>query len=125
MAKPLLVQTDRSPAKKITLSESVGGQPISVSIGAQIAIHTIPEGYRDEVHLWWNNTDAAADGAVLLRLGATASEEIIILAPFRETQKVCDGIPIEGVAGGLELQALGITEPGKLFGYVIRTAIEA
>lgn len=125
MAKPLLVQTDRSPARKIPLSESVGGQPISVTIAVQLAIHTIPEGYRDEVHIWWNNTDVAADGAILVRLGATASEELVQLAPFRETVKVCDGLVIEGVAGGLELQALALTEPGKLIGYVVRTPIES
>ena len=125
MARPLLVQTDRSPAKKLPLSESVGGQPISVTIAVQLAIHTIPEGYRDEVHLWWNNTDAAADGAILLRLGATSSEEVVQLAPFREIIKCVDGAVIEGVSGGLELQALALTEPGKLMGYVVRTAIES
>ena len=125
MAKPLLVQTDRSPAKKIGLSESVGGQPITVTIALQIAFHTVPEGYRDEVHVWWNNTDAAVDGAILLRLGAAASEEIVQLAPFRETIKCVDGLVFEGVAGGLELQALALTEPGKLMGYVVRSAIES
>ena len=125
MAKPLLVQTDRSPAKKLPLSLSVGGQPISVTISLQKDIHVIPEGYRDELHLWWNNNDAAVDGQVLLRLGAAATEEVIALAPFREIVKVVDGIPIEGVAGGLTIECLALTEPGKIFGYVIRTPIQS
>lgn len=124
MAKPLLVRTDRSPAKKLPFSVSTGGQPIAVTIAAQDEFHNIPEGYRDELHVWWNNNDVAVDGGVLLRLGAGAAEEIAVLAPFREIIKVLDGVPIEGVVGGLSLEALALTEPGMLLGYVIRTAID-
>lgn len=123
MAKPLQVQTDRSPAKKLPLSESVGGQAITVTIALQIPVHTVPEGYRDEIYLWWNNVDAAVDGVAILRLGAAAAHDIAINVPQRETTKLLDGFLVEGIAGGLDIEALGITEPGKVWGYVVRTPI--
>lgn len=125
MAKPLLVRTDRSPALKLPLSASTGGQALSVTIALQIVVHTVPEGYRDEIHVWWNNTDAAIVGSLLMRLGATAANDIIVLAPFREIIKVLDGFLVEGVDGGLDIEALALTEPGKIWGHVIRSPIVA
>jgi hypothetical protein len=123
MARPLRVQTDRSPAKKIPFSESIGGQAFESGTGAQIDLHVVPEGYQDEVHLWVNNPDPANNGRFLWRFGIGASNDQLISMAADTIVKAVDGVPIRGIAGGLGIEVLSITETMKLTGYVIRSAI--
>lgn len=123
MARPLQIQTDNAAAKKAALSEGAG-IPVAVTISTQQLVHVVPEGYRDELHLWWNNTDAAADGAILIEFNGDANLSIIEIAPFRETIKPINGMVIEAQSGDVDVDALALTEPGILWGYALRTAIE-
>lgn len=123
MVKPLFVQTDRSPAKKIPFSGSVGGQAYSSSTAQQTVLHTVPEGYRDEIHLWCNNASAATAGRFLWRFGAGSGNDMVIATVADTNVKTIDGVPIEGVAGGLDIEVLSITQAIQITGYVIRTPI--
>lgn len=125
MAKALRVQTDRSPAKKIPLSGS-GGIAQSVGIAAQEVIHTVPEGYRDEIYVWANNADAANDGQILFELNGVAALSIVGAALNREirTAPYLEGMIIEARTADVVIDCLAITEPVVVWGYVYRTALE-
>lgn len=123
MAKNLRVTTDRSPALKIGLSATDGGEALAVTTALQINVHVIPEGYKDEIYMWWVTNDAAADGAVLVRLGDGAANEFIVKTPFRTISQILDGHVVEARTADRAIQLLAITEPGHVFGYVIRVPI--
>jgi hypothetical protein len=97
-----------------------GGQAMPITTAAYQPFHTVPAGARDEVWLYWNNTDPAVDGHILIRFGSAAANDILEVAPHREIVTVLKGIPIEGP---VTLEALAITEPGKLLGYVRRVIL--
>lgn len=122
MAKPLLTRTDRSPVRKMALSEG-GGLPVVVTIITQQLVHVVPEGYKDEIHLWWNNNDASVAGAILIEINADANLSLIRSAAARSIEKVLDGMVIEAGSADVDVDALALTEPGVLWGYVFRSAI--
>lgn len=125
MAKPLLVQTDRSPARKIPLSEG-GGLPVVCSTAGQALIHVVPEGYRDELYIWANNNDSTNDGEILIEFDGDNTLSIVGTTTHREIDPIIiDGMVLEARTADVEIECLAIAEPVVLWGCVLRTAIES
>lgn len=125
MAKPLYVQTDRSPKLEMPMSLTDGGEALTIGTGGTVNFHTIPEGYKDKIYAWYNNINASTDGQVVVRLGDAAANDIRVDAPAATIVPILDGHVMEGKAGGRTLNALAVTQQGKIWGYVVRTPIES
>ncbi len=117
--KPLQVQASNPESDRIPFSVN-GGHALAVGVSTQIPFHEVPAGFRDEVWCWWNNTDDTTDGHILVRFGPSAGNDIICNGPHRQVQPVLQGFPINGP---VTLEALAITQPGKLLGFVRRVRL--
>lgn len=117
MAKNLQVTTDRSPDRQISLDATLG-RLFSLTVAAgETLIHTVPEGYKDEVSLFGN---AITTGKLRTEFDGDATTFLISTLSANFVAKVIDAVPIEARTGDVPITCQAITNTAVIWGFVVR-----